>query len=209
MKIVCFGDSITWGAWDSQGGWVTRLRKKTDQICIQSGIEKFILLYNLGISSDTSERVLARMQLEISARALEEGDFAFLVSLGTNDSTWLRHEQRYRIELEQFTRNMTDIVTVAKQYSDQIALIGSTGVDETKTRPYSWDASVESSNVDIQRYDKASEGVAAQTGVAFIPIFDAFMANDPVSMLLDGVHPNDRGHEFLANRIWPTVSNWI
>ena len=30
-KILIFGDSICYGKWDKEGGWVTRLRKYIDQ----------------------------------------------------------------------------------------------------------------------------------------------------------------------------------
>ena len=30
-RILIFGDSITYGAWDKEGGWVQRLRKFLDE----------------------------------------------------------------------------------------------------------------------------------------------------------------------------------
>lgn len=43
MRVLVFGDSITQGFWDTEGGWVERLRKYYDQYytlttCSQSSI---------------------------------------------------------------------------------------------------------------------------------------------------------------------------
>lgn len=30
MRILVFGDSIVYGAWDTEGGWAERLKKRED-----------------------------------------------------------------------------------------------------------------------------------------------------------------------------------
>jgi lysophospholipase L1-like esterase len=116
-NILCFGDSITYGAWDSQGGWVTRLRERIDRICIESDLEKFYLTYNLGISSDTSERLLERFDSELAARMLEEGQPRFVFSIGTNDSIWLVDEDKHCVELEEFKSNIHAIIEKSRKHT--------------------------------------------------------------------------------------------
>lgn len=209
MKVLCFGDSITWGAWDTQGGWVERLRRKVDQLCIESDLQKFVLLYNLGISSDTSERVLHRVEAETKARSLEDDDLAFLISLGTNDSIWLRDEERHWIERDQFAANLTGIVATASGASDRICLVGSAAVDESKTHPYRSEPNLESSNADIKSYEETCREVAKSARVDFVPIFDRFEAVGAGTLFNDGVHPNDHGHQIIADQVWPTLEAWI
>lgn len=62
MVICIFGDSITWGASDSEkGGWVERLK-------IYFGEKYDINVYNLGISGDATEDLLVRIEKELRSR---------------------------------------------------------------------------------------------------------------------------------------------
>ncbi len=74
MKIVGIGDSITYGAWDSAGGWVARTRRNVDRICIDSQLQRSHWTYNLGISGDTTEDVRARLDPALDALARDSGD---------------------------------------------------------------------------------------------------------------------------------------
>ena len=49
MNILVFGDSIAYGKWDEQGGWVQRLRKYIDKKYNLIDEPKSWLVYNLGI----------------------------------------------------------------------------------------------------------------------------------------------------------------
>ncbi len=65
--ILVFGDSISYGAWDIEGGWVSRLRKFLDKKNLSE--ENFdCKVYNLGISGDNSSGVLNRFEFETRQR---------------------------------------------------------------------------------------------------------------------------------------------
>jgi len=66
--ILVFGTSTTYGAWDSEGGWVARLRKFLDEKTISSNYKSEGLIYNLGVSGDKTEDVLKRFEPETKAR---------------------------------------------------------------------------------------------------------------------------------------------
>lgn len=53
-QVLIFGTSNTLGCFDEKGGWADRLK----QYCIRKHLEApdyFCLIYNLGVSGDTSE----------------------------------------------------------------------------------------------------------------------------------------------------------
>ena len=85
-QILIYGDSITYGAWDTeQGGWVARLRKFLDNKADED--EKYYyLVYNLGISGNNSTDILSRFEFEAKQRVREEGETIIIFALGTNDS---------------------------------------------------------------------------------------------------------------------------
>ena len=74
-KILIFGDSIIWGAFDTEGGWATRLKKYFDE----NRKEDFnYQVYNLGVSGDTTEDLLDRFEFETKQRINEEEETIFI-----------------------------------------------------------------------------------------------------------------------------------
>lgn len=209
MKILCFGDSITYGAWDSRGGWVARLRERLDRICIDTDLSTFVLTYNLGIDSDTTEDVLARIQGALAALRPERHDVV-IVSLGTNDSVWFREEQRFWVAPEAYEANLLRIVARARQRCDHVVVLGICPVDEAKTRPYRSQPNLESRNDDLRAYEAAAARVAAAGGAVFVPVFERFAAaGAPDLLFADGLHPGDEGHALLAALVEPVVTPWV
>lgn len=49
MRILIFGDSITYGAWDSEGGWADRLKRWAHQHYLANGTKLQVI--NLGIGA--------------------------------------------------------------------------------------------------------------------------------------------------------------
>lgn len=211
-KILCFGDSITYGSWDQHGGWVARVRQKIDQICTISDLEKFYLTFNLGVSSDTSERTLIRFEEEVMARMIEEGDPYFIFSLGTNDSIWSKKDNKYWVDKASFVRNIRELIAKAKRYHSNIVFLGNLPVDESKTLPYRDDLDIQSSNNDIGEYEVVIKQVCDEERVDFIPVFNETLNEDYKKMLFnDGVHPNYGGHAYLAKKVWKFLESngWI
>ncbi|MEA2003336.1 MAG: hypothetical protein U9O53_00050 [archaeon] len=73
--ILVFGDSIVWGAWDSEGGWVDRLKMKINRNAIKA-IRKnpesdYNVIYNLGVAGINIKNVLSRIKSETKARDYE------------------------------------------------------------------------------------------------------------------------------------------
>jgi hypothetical protein len=60
-KILVFGDSIAYGDYDKEGGWVIRLRKFLDERQLDS-----YETYNLGIPIDeTTEKELGLLEFQL------------------------------------------------------------------------------------------------------------------------------------------------
>lgn len=122
----------------------------------------------------------------------------------------LKDEERYWVPIDNFVENMTQLINLASEVSDKVILLGSAGIDEAKTHPYTYRSDIESSNADIARYDDATAEVAGLLGATFVPVLKHFIAADPNTMLYDdGVHPNGRGHQFIADLVWPHVAEWL
>ena len=86
-QILIFGDSITWGAWDEEGGWAQRFKKEIDKKAITANFTSYHSVYNLGISGDNTNDLLERFESE-TQRRLDEGEEAIILfAIGINDHT--------------------------------------------------------------------------------------------------------------------------
>jgi lysophospholipase L1-like esterase len=188
-KFFVFGDSITYGAWDKVGGWVQRLRA-----FIEEKYPEEHLIYNLGISGDTSDLLLERLEFETKKR-IEGKITIFIFQLGLNDSAFLSTKKDFWVSQEKFRCNLREIIKISKKISKKIFFLGITPVDEAKTQPVVWDKRVTYKNENIKKYDEIIKEVCNTERVAFIEIFDKFYKIGYKRLLQDGLHPNSEGHE--------------
>ncbi|MBU4000173.1 SGNH/GDSL hydrolase family protein, partial [Patescibacteria group bacterium] len=85
-QILVFGDSIAYGAWDKEGGWVERLKVFTNRKAISSGLEFYCAVYNLAIDGDYTRTLLKRLESETKQRADVGQETIFVFAIGKNDA---------------------------------------------------------------------------------------------------------------------------
>lgn len=197
--ILVFGASTTWGAWDSEGGWVERLRRLVDKQNITNTLagrfDDQVFVYNLGISGDTLEGVLDRFEVETQARWADEDyeELIFLFSVGINDSIYFLDRQAPICRPTDFAYNLKKLVDKAKEYSNKIFYVGSMPVDESRVDPIPWLPGHSYKNEYVRQFNYIAKQVFEENGGQFIEIFD--QSKDYKNKLVDGVHPNDEGHQ--------------
>lgn len=212
MRVLCFGASITQGFWDTQGGWVQRIRNRFDTEVITGPREGFgqeyTGVFNLGVDANLSADVLRRVEAETRARKSPKQKLITMVALGASDSSLLGTDRR--VSPEEFQTNLQQIAEVLKELSDTVILMGNPACDEDRTTPVSW-GNYYYYNSEIERAERIISSVATAESVRFVPIYEAFKARlDAGGILLaDGLHPNDAGHELIATIVWPVLAETI
>ncbi len=205
MRVLIFGDSITQGFWDSEGGWVNRLRKTYDMQMIEGKDHDPPTIFNLGVSGDSSDDVLARFDSETKARASEE--LSFVIAVGVNDARTkagvnFSNVQRYQQKLAR-------ILQRAKQYSGKVLFVGLTPCVEARSNPVSW-GDTGYTNGRIKEFDNVLREFCEQNNVGFVEIFEPFQkAETETELLPDSLHPNDRGHQLIADLVRPKLAELI
>lgn len=196
MRVLVFGDSITYGIWDSQGGWVQRLRSHYDKNQIADNPFRYDQpsIFNMGIGGDHSDDVLKRFDTEVNYRMWPNEPFAFIFAVGINDS--YSEEGKNYSTPEKYAENLKQLIIRAKDYSDKIAFIGISPVDE-RQRAQIKEGGYKNARILI--FEKTLKQVCRVEGVGYIPIFDQFKAKlDAGDHLMDdGLHPNDTGHQLI------------
>jgi lysophospholipase L1-like esterase len=188
MIICIFGDSITEGYYDNEhSGWVNRLKTilANDKI------------YNLGISGDSTEDLLKRFDADIKGKNPE----MIFFGIGTNDSIYLPAEKRNYVGFEKFKANLRSLVEKSRPFTNEIVFVGLTPVDESLTKPIPWQTEMCYTNEEIIKYNSAIRQICESEKLKFIDIFNEFEMNNYKEMLSDGLHPNESGHKWMADKI--------
>ncbi len=207
MTIICFGDSITYGNWDPEGGWVGRLRKYLDNKSLEaySGADLYskfyTLTYNQGIPGDTSTGLFSRFESELASRFNPAEETIILFAIGINDSRFYPGENRHEVDVETFTQNIWDMWEIARQYTLDVAFIGLTPVDEARTNPLFWEPAAVYKNEYIDSYNSTLRDFCQSRDIPFLDIFERMKDLDIPKLMEDGIHPNGNGYQVLEEII--------
>jgi lysophospholipase L1-like esterase len=193
IRVISFGDSILWGAWDTEGGWFDRLRRQFGSLECK--------LYNLGISSETTSDLIVRFKAEAAARLkkADPGDRAIVIfAIGVNDALQIFGHDEPVVPLKVFKNNLRLLVKLAHAVADEVMFVGLTPVDEKRTVPIPWHTSKSYRNSNIKIYDSAIRELCKEKHLIFIDIFGEWVNTNYAALLKDGLHPNSTGHRKIA-----------
>lgn len=196
--ICVFGDSISWGEWDMEKvGWVNRL-----WLYVEKKIRGKVWIYNLSIPGGTTKTVLGRFESEARDREVD----GFIFQSGINDSCLVGQNGPNTVSLEDFKKNLEEIIGRAKKITPNIIFFGLGKVAETKTNPVSW-ADIYYVNEEIKKYDAAIKEACEKNSILYLDIFDLLTDEE----LEDGLHPNAAGHQkiFEKMRDFLEENKWI
>jgi lysophospholipase L1-like esterase len=207
--ILIFGDSTTYGTWDSQGGWVARIRKRLDAKNIPKG--KYVLVYNMGVSGGTTTQLVKRFESETQARLDDEEENIFIFAGGGNDAMWITKKKKNHVPLPTFKRNIQRTIRLARQYSDKIIILGIKPCDEAKTTPIPWYPTGSYRLKQFEKYNNILKKNCAEEKIPFINSFAKLNNKKFIATLEDGIHPNDRGHQMMEKIVWSALKKkkWI
>lgn len=186
--INIFGDSITWGAYDENGGWADRLKNY-----FMNQDKGFFDFYNLGVSGDNTDDLLKRFKIENEARTPD----LIIVAIGTNDASYVKSINENYVSLERFENNLSEIINQAKEFTSEIVFVGLTKSNEEMVMPAPWATDFYYDNENAEIYNNKIKEICERNSLPFIEMLDLLDNDD----LEDGIHPNSKGHEEMFLRI--------
>jgi len=196
MSTICvFGDSIVWGASDSErGGWVERLK-----VYMAENFDSDV--YNLGVSGDKTPNVLKRFESETKARIEETEGVILIFAIGINDSYFIHSKNDFMTSSEEFKTNIQKLIKRAQKISSKIIFVGLTPVDEEKTTPIPWNTDKSYKNENIKKYNEIIKSICKEKSIHFAEIFENWIKSDYKNLLEDGLHPNSEGHKKIFKAV--------
>lgn len=210
MRVLVFGDSITQGFWDSEGGWVNRLRKYYDEEQIKDLAHKDEpTIFNLGISGDVTEGVLNRFENEVKARKWRwpDEEFTFIFAIGINDTAMFLNQEP---NVDNYGTQLKELILKAKQYSKRIIFVELTPVEEDVANKRPGTNKIRT-NDRIKRFNIQLKSCCNTSGVHFLPIFEEFKERLDIGedLLADGLHPNNTGHQLIYELVKPELEKFL
>ncbi len=199
-NILVFGDSITYGSWDLEGGWVDRLKHSLLGKSLDSKFEEYFEVYNLGVPGDTTSDLLLRFNREAKSRFGNKDKTVVLFQVGVNDSTVLSSSSR-KVSQKEFEKNLTTLIKEGKNYAYFIMFIGLTPVIDEQVSPIPWSPNESYIDSEIKSYDTIIRKVSNKTGVEYLDLFDEISREEYKNYLEDGVHPNSEGHRIIFETV--------
>jgi len=204
IRIVAFGDSTT------------ALRDTVGKVYAQRLAEQLpargirVSIVNAGVPSNDTAGALERIERDV----LKQHPDLLIVQFGINDSAvdvWKKPPATSpRVPLSSFRRNLTRIVELTRHGERKVILMTPNPMRWTAEMkamygkaPYK-PADPDGFNVLLKDYAEAVRDVAAEQKIPLVDVYEAFLEHGrqkgrSVDQLLsDGVHPNDRGHEIVA-----------
>jgi lysophospholipase L1-like esterase len=194
IKILVFGDSIAYGAWDKEGGWVQRLESflYNKNPLKSSNHNSHRVVYNLGISGNSTEEVLKRFENQ-TKKILEKKDKSIIIfAIGINDSQFCKNTNEFKTSPKIFKINIKKLINLAMKFHSKVIFLGLTPVDETET--VSWKMNECYKNEYIKNYNETIKYICKENNIYFIEVFNKLIKNYK-ELLKDGLHPNSEGHK--------------
>ncbi|HLC55730.1 MAG TPA: SGNH/GDSL hydrolase family protein [Candidatus Nanoarchaeia archaeon] len=198
-QILVFGDSISYGAWDIEGGWVQRLRRYLDKITIKSD-NKYYIIYNLGVSGDTTKNLLERFEFETKQRLNDKDkneEVIFIFAIGGNDCFYINAKKNFLVKKEEFIKNIKKLIKLSKSMSSKIVFVGLNPTDEIRSAKLPWHKGISYKNENIKEYNSRINNICKENKVNFIDIYDKLIKVNYKSLMEDGSHPNTKGHKLM------------
>ena len=197
-KIIVAGDSIAYGKWDSKGGWVARLRKYIDKEYNLEQRTNF-QVHNLGISGEIAPRLSERFENELTMRlpANEKGipKNLVIIAVGGNDSCPNNSMTMHQTSKENFIAAFQKMYNAATAHTCKVVVVGLTPANPTRSKGLLF------TNEEIRKYNKYCVDFCAKHNIPMLNFLEELMALNFPDLLVDSIHPNDKGHEILFTKI--------
>jgi lysophospholipase L1-like esterase len=152
----------------------------------------------LGINGNTSTDILNRFKKESEARNPTDIVFAF----GVNDSGYFKTMDNLIVPEDVFTRNVEELIDLAKSITSNITFIGLTLGDDKLLKPLPQSSRGKSYDLNrVKIYDEKIKRIAEDNFCKYVPLTNMLEESD----FMDGLHPNDQGHR----KMFEVIKNYF
>lgn len=205
--IVMFGDSTT----AQRPGAVQKVYAQRVAEALQ-GVASSLTVSNAGVGGNATDQALARINRDVLAHKPR----IVVIQFGINDSAidvWKNPAaMQPRVSLKEFEDNLRKMTARIREAQGTPILMTANPLRWTpKLKELYGKAPYDVSRPDgfesptLARYNDVVRNLAAELRIPLIDVHKEFNKHDVDKLLLDGMHPNDAGHEIIARLLVPAI----
>jgi lysophospholipase L1-like esterase len=209
--IVMFGDSTT----AERPGAIEKVYADRVREALP-GIGSTLSVHNAGVGSNTTKNARDRLARDVLAHKPR----VVVIQFGINDAAvdvWKEPPATAsRVPLAEYEQNLRGMITTLREHQAKPVLM--------TTNPTRWTSRLrdiygkppyrpeEPDGFDtpvLSRYNEAVRKLATELTVPLVDVHKAFSAKNPDKLLLDGMHPNDAGHQLITDLLLPILRDQL
>ncbi len=182
------------------------------------GMGSSLNVYNAGKGGNTTVAAKARLERDV----LQHKPRVVVMQFGINDSAidvWKNPPAvEPRVSISEFTANLREMIERARSRGAKVILMTTNPLRWTPRLkevygkpPYDPDSADGFDTPTLAKYNGAIRAVAKELEISLVDVRAAFEAYDSKpdqsldELLLDGMHPNDKGHALIAELLLPAI----
>lgn len=196
---------VFYGEYDGVLGGYVEILKRYCHTEFYNNNANEVNCFNLGIGGETTEGLMKRFEIETKARFSPDENLIFFF-YGANDLAL--SEGKEIVSLTDFEQNLSQVISQAKRFATEIYVISilpiSKTVDGIKVTERKFRTTQK-----IELFNQKLKDLALQNQIEFIDIFSRFNSTKEEFLSKDGIHPNEKGYQFIANQIKPIVEKYL
>ena len=211
--VIMFGDSTT----AFRPGAVQKVYSVRVEEALQ-GIGSGLSVHNAGIGGSTTRDAIKRLDRDV----LQHKPRIVVMQFGINDSAvdvWKDPPATApRVPLAEYLDNIRSLTALVQKSGARVILMTTNPIRWTSILrerygkpPYDPDSGEGFDGPNLAPYNEALRQLAAELKVPLVdvraayPEYAARQKTDLDGLLLDGMHPNDKGHSLVAERLLPVI----
>lgn len=191
--VFVIGDENATGIGDNQG-WRSDIERLVET-------ELYNVVYDLSVPGETSTSLKKNLEKEVERR-LHDGGYLAILSIGRNDAKSVVKDEEPQVGVEQFEKNVREILQVLDSLVDKIVVVSIPPVINELVNPHE-PSETYHSNERVKRYNDVLENVSP----TFIHPFNDVKRYE--QYLIDGVHLNTNGFNLYSDELKRIVLRFI
>lgn len=209
--IVMFGDSTT----AERRQAVKKVYAERVQEALQ-GIGSTLTVHNAGVGGNTTKNARDRFARDVLAYKPR----VVVIQFGINDAAvdvWKKPPAAMpRVSLSEYEQNLRWMIGTLRQQQAKPVLMTTNPIrwtarlrDVYGKPPYRPDDADGFDAPVLSRYNEVVRRLASELAVPLVEVHKAFMEKNADELLLDGMHPNDEGHQIVAELLVPVIREQV
>lgn len=205
VQIFLLGSSHVYGVGAENAGWADIIKQAIHKkMYSENGVGEKYEVFNFGFSGATIDFVYNSFSEQIKQYGRQNGKTIIIAYIGGNNAKAKGEPNNYISSIEEYMKEMDDLLKFLKMSSDHLMMIGGGFYDESKTNPKisPFDGSKSYfTNARKMKFQECTKKLCLEKNITFVDI--GLTENEWKNKYLykDGLHCNQSGHKFIAEKV--------